>query len=118
MTSRPIVMRERKIVASYNRPRSSDGYRRVTSWDCRGRHWTLFPAVGVDILLPYALKNFGFACEDPRHPAREDVAHNIEREWAWSLGNASINEVSINGRVFVQPPRRVGVSWQGRSRDS
>ena len=28
--------------------------------------------------------------------------YNVEREWAWALGNAFMNEVSIHGRVFVQ----------------
>ena len=37
---------------------------------------------GVQALLPYALKHFGFACSDPDHPAHADLVHNFEREWA------------------------------------
>ena len=29
--------------------------------------------------------------------------YNVEKEWTWAVGNAFMNEVSIHGRVFVQP---------------
>ena len=61
------------------------------------------PSLGVHALLPYALKHFGYACADPYHPAHSDLEQNFEREWAWSLGNAFMAEVRVNGRVFVQP---------------
>ena len=61
------------------------------------------PSLGVYPLLPYILKQFGVACADWTHPAYDDLIHNVEREWAWALGNAFLNEVSIHGRVFVQP---------------
>ena len=61
------------------------------------------PSLGVHLLLPYFLKHFGVACSDPSHPAFADLMYNVEREWAWALGNAFMNEVSIHGRVFVQP---------------
>ena len=61
------------------------------------------PSFGVHPLLPYVLKHFGVACSDPSHPAFADLMYNFEREWAWALGNAFMNEVSIHGRVFFQP---------------
>ena len=64
-----------------------------------------FPSLGVHPLLPFILKHFGYACVDARHPARALLQHNVEREWAWSISNAFMSEVSINRRVFVQPSR-------------
>ena len=61
------------------------------------------PSLGVHPLLPYALKHFGAACTDPRHPSYVNLMYNVEREWAWVVGNAFMNEVSIHGRVFAQP---------------
>ena len=61
------------------------------------------PLFGVHALLPYALKHFDFACSDLDHPAHADLVHNVEREWAWALGNAFMAEVHINRSVFVQP---------------
>ena len=61
------------------------------------------PSFRVHALLPYALKYLGFACSNPDHPAQADLVHNVEREWAWALGNAFIAEVHINRGVFVQP---------------
>ena len=62
------------------------------------------PSLGVHTLLPFVLKHFSIVCADPQHPAYVDVMYNLEREWAWSLGNPLMNEVSVQNRVFVQPP--------------
>ena len=63
----------------------------------------VFSSLGVHVLLAYALKHFGYACSDRHHPAHEVFIYNVEREWAWSVGNAFMNEVSVNARFFVQP---------------
>ena len=57
----------------------------------------------VHLLLPYALKHFGFACRDPKHPAYADLVYNFEGKWAYSLCNAFMIQVSLHGRAFVQP---------------
>ena len=64
-----------------------------------------FPYLDIHPLLPFILKHFGYACADAHHPARALLQHNCEREWAWFVCNAFMSEVSINRRVFVQPPK-------------
>ena len=73
------------------------------------------PSFGVHALLLYALKHFGFACSDPDHPAHADLAHNVEREWAWALGNAFMAEVYLPARIRSahRGPRD---PWEGRLR--
>ena len=61
------------------------------------------PSFGVHALLPYASKNFGFACPNPDHPAHADLVQNVELEWSCALANAFMAEAHINRRVFVQP---------------
>lgn len=70
------------------------------------------PSQGVHSLLPFILKHFGFLCTDSRHPVCADVIYNLEREWAWSLGNALMNEVSVQERLYVQPPEVLQCSWR------
>lgn len=60
------------------------------------------PSLGVRSILPYTLIHFGFACGDPKHPACDDLVYNFEREWAWTLCNAFMSEVSQHGRAFIQ----------------
>ena len=57
----------------------------------------------MHVLLPYVVKHFGFACSDPRHPVYDELVYDFEREWAWCLCSAYMNEVWLHGRAFVQP---------------
>lgn len=62
-----------------------------------------FSSLGVHLLLPYCLKQFGHVSLDPYHPAYARLVYNYEREWAWAVRNAFAGVVGLAGRVFVQP---------------
>lgn len=69
-------------------------------------------SLGVHAPLPYALKHSSFACSDLAHSAHADLVYNVERKWAWALGNAFMTQVHVKRCAFVQP---VGVpSFLGR----
>lgn len=58
-------------------------------------------SMGVHFLLPFGLKQLGFACANCEHQLHAEALYSFELECAWSLGNAFMNEVSVHACAFV-----------------